>query len=168
MEWVFTFNQGNTMSETRLYPLDFNALQKGDVIPPEQIEKIYNVNREDVKAYQLKKLVLASQIERELGDRGRSVTVRGDGDSLRILTDPEAAEYNAKRFRHGLRAATRSHKRTMCVDVAHLDADQKLTHSRECVVQGKILQSIKDTKKALRLESHQRQTPGIEDVTGKQ
>jgi predicted small secreted protein len=138
---------------TEKYPFDFDALQKGDLIDAIHIEKVLRLSR-GTPAYQLKLMGLKDEVERELMQRGRPVTVKIEKQSLRILTDAEATEYNEARFNHQLRGAKRSFHRQMNVDVSQLTEDQKASHERRVLWQGGIMTAIVNEKKRLMAEPH--------------
>lgn len=148
------------MSTTEKYPFDYDALNKGDVIPAERIEEITGIKRHEA-AYSIAVMGLQSQVQHELIDRGRDVVVRCDKGALRILTDPEAAEYTAKLFTQRKRQLVRAHGYGLRVQVANLDEQQRLSHERNIVVQGAQLAAMHDARR-LALKSVQRKTPGIE------
>ncbi len=75
------------------WPLDVDALEKGDVIGPEKIEKISGKSRNDPKAYRLEQLKLVQWIEKESASFGCPLIPKTEGDAIRILHDGEAIEY---------------------------------------------------------------------------
>lgn len=131
------------------HPLDFDALQKGDALAPETIEKITGFPI-GTRRYELGVLQLRQRILRELEDRGRPVTVAVDGGCLRILTDEEAAEYNPHQFRVGFRKLLRAHRRALHVDASQLTAEQRAALERSIVVQSKMISAARATLPGLR------------------
>lgn len=148
------------MSTTEKYPFDFDALDKGDVIPAERIEEITGHKRQEA-AYGIALMALQSQVQSELLLRGRPVVVRCDKGALRILTDPEAADHTAKLFAQRKRQLVRAHGYGMRVQVANLDEQTRLSHERNIVVQGAQLAAMHDARRTA-LKAVQRKTPGIE------
>lgn len=161
--WRNIFNERiGGMSITR-YPLDFDALKKGDYIPPERIEEIFQIKLEDdIKAFHLKLLGLKEQIEDRLWARGETATIKIEKDGVRILLDSEAADYNEESFNQALRKAGKAHHRNLHVNVGLLEDEKQLKqHERTLEVQGLVLQAISETHKKLRLHAAKRTTPGL-------
>lgn len=156
----FITQKGN-MSEyqTEKHPFDFDALKKGDVIYAEQIERLSNTKRSD-RAYQLKLLGFREQLQRELESRGMPVTVRIDHDNLIILTDSEAAAYNAAWFNSRKRQLLTCHYRSLQIDTSALDEDERKRHERAIMSQGAQIAAM---RQATRVASttHKRITPGV-------
>lgn len=152
--------KGFILSTTEKYPFDYDALNKGDVIPAERIEEITGYKRHET-AYGVALMGLQSQIRNELEQRGRPVNVQCEKGSLRILTDPESVEYTANLFSQRKRQLMRAHRYGLSVQVSNLDEQQRLSHERNIVVQGAQLAAMHDARR-LALKSVQRKTPGIE------
>ncbi len=161
----FLFHGEKRMStvQAERFPFDYDTMDKGDVIPAEKLEEITELSRKD-KDYQLAILKVKGQITKELAIREKGIVVRCDHDCLRLLTDPEAAEYTRTRFKQELRALARVHMQAMQVDATKLDDDQKKSHERQLEVQGKYIQAMAKAKKEIRLTSHKRQTPGADTL----
>lgn len=143
-------------------PLDFDELQKGSLIPQDICAHAVGCDPSDYKRYSLKLMSLVSEIESRLADRNLFVTVRREGDALRILEDSSAAEYNDLMFHQGMRTMRRRLTKQMQVDGSQLDEDQAAEHKRNIIVNGRIYQAAKDAKReALKLEAHSRKVPAI-------
>lgn len=112
------------------YPLDFDALAKGQFIPPEQIEAIYAVKR-DHKDYQFRCLTLRDEIMRERED----LSVRMHKGGLRINTDQEAAAYHATEAQRACNKVRRQaeHLRSRIVR-ANLEGQQQIAYDREVAI----------------------------------
>jgi hypothetical protein len=130
------------------FPLDFEALRKGDVIAPEVIEAAYRVSRAD-RNYQLATMKLKERIERDLEARGYPVTIKQEKDALRILTDPEAVEYNDAAFKASLRAIGRAHHRLCVVDTEQLTEQERRAHSRAVMGQAMQIAGMRNARKVL-------------------
>lgn len=163
MEWIGEHGireewKGFFMTQpTERYPLDFDALKKGDGISREKCESILRVSATDDK-YGLKLLALKETVVRGLENRGLPVTVVCDHGGLKILTDEEAAEYNPIQFTLGLQKAAQAHRRTMLVDQSGLTVDARKSLDRRIEIQGKVLQAVSETRKTLTAEPHRRIT----------
>jgi hypothetical protein len=149
------------VSDTRPYPLDFDALGKGSVVPVAVIETIAKAQA-GTEVYRLEMLRLAKRIEGELAERGERVTVRSDKLALRILTDEEASAYNPRQVRRHLRGAVRSHRRNEAVDRGNLSAETLQGHDRRLVIDGATLAAAgTERRRQFALLAHRRQTPGL-------
>lgn len=73
------------------FPIDCASLEKGQVIPTEEVETIYSVSRED-QAFGFSLLRLKAHIEKARCD----LVLRVTQNALRIMTDLEADAYLAK------------------------------------------------------------------------
>lgn len=147
-------------NEVALYPLDFDALSKGDVIPAEKIEMITSEKR-GTNEYRFKALRLSGRIQDEMRDRGTPVTISFKGDDIVILTDQEASVHNAMLFGQWLRRLAGTHRRSCEVNVANLGPEQRIDHDRKLYEQGFFLQALSKARKELKVEGHQRTTPGL-------
>ena len=143
------------------FPLDFDKLQKGSIVPKEKVEELYNISHTD-KLYSLRVLGLREEIERELANRKRPVVTRCIDDAIHILEDAAAAKYTAHQGRAAVRKLVRTHHRALTgVDVSNLTDDERREHDHEIVKNGKYIQAIKQVRREMRLESHKRATPGL-------
>ncbi len=140
--------------------LEFDTLKKGDVIQAEHIAELYNMDRLDRK-YPLCVMGLMSEIERRLSGRGYPVTTRSEKGSIRILSDEEALRVNDSRFRKKVEGVLRDHGRMTQIDVSNLDDDDKKLFDRKIEIQGKIIQGMLRSHDDMRLDTHERITPGL-------
>lgn len=142
------------------YPLDYDAIKEGDVIPEHRIIQIVGAEPE-TDAFRLGQMNLVDSIFREGIARDKILTITTEkGVGIRILTPPEAAVYNRKMFDARVRGMKRDHLKNMAVDAEKLDEAELREHDRTLVTQGAYLQSLAQTKKRLRLTAATRQTPG--------
>jgi hypothetical protein len=111
------------------FPLDFDKLQRGGFLTPEQVEAATLKQRTDPQFWaaslQLRSLILA-----HFRGRGDLVTVISEGDGLRILTHSEQAEYAPMREERAVRQLVLSHAEGKAVDVAQLSDEQRQRHER--------------------------------------
>jgi hypothetical protein len=149
-------------TDIQYYPLDFDALQKGDVITVDRLEAITGKIR-GTQDYQLAVLGLRERIVSECKDRDKFFTVAIVKGCLRILKDDEAAVYNSRTFKMGLRRSRKSLTRLAKVDVGNLDDLQKKSHERNLLVFGKMLQAARSAQKSITATPHQRTLPGLPD-----
>lgn len=115
------------------WPLDFDALRRGDRLSPEQVERAVAVPR-DSRAYALKAMRLAKTISRHFAEvDGDNVAVVFVKDALHILTHAEQAEYARRRLRSEVSATVRVIGLGHSVDAAQLTVEQREKHDRWCI-----------------------------------
>ena len=133
----------NTTQATR-FPLDYDALEKGCYIPPDEIQAQCEHPR-DTKKYQLYVLTLIETIRKHLYANGKSYTVKQDRDGIRILTDEEATEYNASRWDMLKGQLGRTHMQMLGVQTPLLADDAaRNAHLRRCQLQAFELSGMHD------------------------
>lgn len=144
------------------YPLDYDALKKGDVIPAAQLERILSRKR-GTERYHLQLLTLRDEIERQLAIRGAIVAVRTFGDTLKILTDEEAAEHCPRRVHLGIRHAFKNHRKSLAVELPNLSDEKRRELLRTNEINSKMLSAATEARReAIRqLSSHKRSRPGL-------
>ena len=145
----------------RYFPLDYDALKKGDEISTEQIEEFGRCNREDEKHFRLAALVLKDRITKNCRERGKLFTVVILKGRIRILTDEEAAIYNPRQFRHGFRRQLRALRRLTEVNPEGLSQQQQKDHERNLLVCGKMVQAARSARATINAIPHKRTTPGL-------
>jgi hypothetical protein len=123
------------------YPLDYDALAKGDVIGRDRLAVILDADPESA-LYHARLVGLMRTIEEELELRGRPCTVRSHQGTIEILDDAAASAHNQVWFRLRCRGLKRSHRRMLAVDAANLDAEQLRGHDRALVLQGRTLAAM--------------------------
>jgi hypothetical protein len=147
------------MNVAERYPLDYDALAKGQTIDADRIEEIVGVSR-TLATYSGKQVQLAATIEEELADRGKPVTVQCIGAEIRILTDSEALAATDNRFRKYLRQARKANRNLAEIDVRNLSAKERQLHDREMVVQAAIIAGAQESKRHA-IAEYQRRVPGL-------
>ena len=144
------------------HPMDFDALNKGAFISPAEVERIMGVPQSNVARFTLAGLRLRAIIHRQLRIRDRPATCVCRKGGIAVLTDSEAAVYNAKRFRHGLRHSARSYRRAVSVDVTQLTEEERRDHDRNLVLNSRILSAVARERKNAIASAHQRVVPTLE------
>ena len=147
------------MSEAKVFPIDTDSLQKGSVISTQEIESIFDVKQSDA-AFNLAALKLKTYITERFKERGEVVTVACENSTLKILTDPEASEYNYRRVKAGVSQIAGAHQRNMGVDVTGLEPPQAAQHEKHIIRTGMVLMSIQEAFKAP-LITNERTTPKL-------
>jgi len=142
------------------HPIDFDSLQKGDVIPVERLEKITRT-KHGTSEYQLAVLDLSKQIEKEKYLRGTPVFVVQQNSALRLLTDKEAVPYQQGRYNVGLRAAMRNFTKGQFINRSNLNDKEQKILDRNLYVQGRLLQALTSEREKLVLEGHKRTIPKL-------
>ncbi len=150
----------NEIQSTTRWPLDYDSLDKGDMISVDRIEQITGT-KHGTDAYTFSSLKLAKRIQSELHDRGRIWTVKSDRGALRILTDSEAAAYNHEIQVQDRRSMLRRFHLQQAVDTAQLTESDKQEHQRNLEIDGRFIQALLATRKELQLESSKRNVPGL-------
>lgn len=147
--------------QTEKYPFDFDAMQKGDLIPAEIIESIVKLPRTD-RQFALKLLGLKEQIEDELDARGRPVVAKCERDGIKILTDEEARPYTEQQFKIGARKLRRAHLKTCLIDQSNLNDEDRKLHDSQMLIQGAKLAAFRRVRPNLSVDPHESQIPKIE------
>lgn len=141
--------------------IDFAALGKGSVVRTRTLEEATGVSRHH-RAFTKESLkvkdALADWFRRE---RGEVVTVVHRGDTLAVLTDPEAAEYNRRAGELAARKLRAAFRRNRAVDVAALGSDSRRDHERTLEVQSKQVQAVALVASGVELIPVRRNVPKI-------
>lgn len=107
------------------FPLDFDALRRGDYLPADVVEVAVSCSRSTVR-YSIEVLRLCQMIRTAFMERGEGmVTVCRDGDGVRILTHEEQAEYAENRQARGIRNIFVAGIEARSVDPAQLRNDEQ-------------------------------------------
>lgn len=130
--------------EAEPYPIDVNRMQKGEFITADEVERIVLMPRTDA-AYSLKVMQLITEISRMLGQRGRGMVIVQRDCGIRVLTDPEATQYLAKRQGRNVSDIVRTHCRQQLVDVSQLSDDQQAKHERDVGRSAAYVQALAST-----------------------
>jgi hypothetical protein len=110
------------MAEATRFPLDFDALNKGDTITAKTLTDILGVRPSSAR-YRAKQVDLAFEIERQLKARDRDVTARLDHDDIIIVTDQDAIAYHAKLGKKAVRQLKRALRKSLEIDRGNVDPD---------------------------------------------
>lgn len=135
----------NTTNGER-YPLDFDLIRKGDAWTSTEIAEMLGV-QVDTQEYAFAALRLRHQIEVECKFRNYPVTVAVVRGVLRVLTDSEAVEYNARQFEKGIRSSGRAFGRQQRVDVRQLTTEERVANERSLLLAGAQLLALRNAKR---------------------
>ena len=163
-EWkgfIFTSTSEDTMAVQR-YPLDFDALEKGDVISAEQVEAIVEIKRDDIK-YGFAAMALGKRIKKELQDRDKEVTVRMHQSALMICDDADASPYNERMIKARARGVGRFLRQLSAVDRSKLPEERVPLHDRALTVWTLTYQAMRSTRRKLLCRPKTRSTPKLTD-----
>ncbi len=141
---------------------DYAGLVMGGGISMVECQQLIGFSEnEKPKEYGLAMLQIMAGVTKAMREKyQRRVTVRIVKGGIQILTDSEAAIYNATRFDQGLRIARRSHRRALAVDVAGLSNPEKEAHQKNLAIQGAKLSMLR-TKIDVELPVTTRSTPKL-------
>ena len=128
-----------------------------------ECELLLNMERgQDVERFAVAMLGLMEAIRKELKRRhNRDITVRIVKHGIEILNDREAAEYNPKRYRDGLRIARRAHRRLLSVNVAALTPKERAEHDKTIGRQAQQLSMLRRVPEDLPVQPVERDRPKL-------
>lgn len=142
--------------KTEVYPLDFQAIKKGDSIGASRIERITGCVAGSQK-YQLAALALRERIMTERPE----VVATISGHDIRILTDEEATDYIDRTNQQRLRSIGRYNRRLVQVDTTGFDSDLRRKHERRVIVNSAMyLAAVQARRREVSLSPHARSIPG--------
>lgn len=131
---------------TNQYPIDFDAVTKGQTFTTEELERITGQSPgTDAWVWELRGLQDGIQ-------RRRLFTVKNNGLELRVLTDTEAALHNQKLFRQNMRGMFARHRLDLAVDQSNLTPDERDRHGDNLITQSRYLTALTQTTKEIRVE----------------
>jgi hypothetical protein len=81
--------------------------------------------------------------------------------AIRVLTDPEAVEYNAKHFKGYIRRSRLCHGRQLEVDTSKLSDQEKRSHERSVLIQATKLAALDSVRRVVPVTVHERSTPAV-------
>jgi len=122
----------NETGEAKPYPMDFDAMEKGDVISVAELERITGL-KSGTSAYDFAVLKLRGLIQCEQQARGRYVVIASHKGTLRILLDKEATTYLDTTRRHLCGRLGRAHRQLTAVDTAGFSQDELVDHTHNVI-----------------------------------
>jgi hypothetical protein len=142
------------------WPIDFSALDYGDVIPNEVLVDYYGISEDD-EGFRFKQIDFIQLVDSELRSRGIIATICVRDSQIKILTHEEAAEYNRRRFNCHVAGMARVHEKNMHVSSQELSKENRDIHTKTVMFQSKALQAVLKTKSEFHLESVKRKAPSL-------
>lgn len=130
-------------NEREAWTFDISDLVPGFEISREACEQMIGLRYEHDMRYGLELVKLASHIDRLIRDDGRLCTIRTQGGGVQVLTDSDAARYNADRFENAIDLMRRCKRRLDAVNVAKLDPDELRAYDRNRNRQAKTLAAVR-------------------------
>jgi hypothetical protein len=124
----------NETQATR-WPMDFDALKKGDVIPVADVEQMTG-KKQGTKEYQFALLNMVKRMRDNLFHNEKFWTIAIRKDAICILNDVEASEYNPKEYETSRNRLKRLHVQCLAVDSMQLSDEQRDAHYRRLQVQA--------------------------------
>jgi len=144
--------------DAKPFPLDVWALSKGDIISPEECERMAGVKRTHPR-YSLRLCSICQLIQRKWSqEKGELVTLTQDHYGIRVCDDNSAVGVNTRVFTVGVRKVHKANRQTAGIDREKLTAEMKVEQERLAIRTGAFLAG---GKKAMRvkLKAYERQTP---------
>ena len=136
-------------TETEQYPLDFDKLEKGSVLPIDKCEELTGLKC-DHRDYPLALLRLCDQIKRACDLRGKTLAFRCHQDTIEIMEDGIASHYYEKKIDRGQKMAKRAlGDKIRRVDVSQLTTNQAERHERVIMLETARLQAGKSAIKRI-------------------
>lgn len=140
------------------YPIDFDAAQKGDVIPAARVSELVRVPPEH-KLYSLRVCELVSTIKAGLWAIGKQFTVRSRDGSIEILNDEDASVYNQNWFNRHITGLRRNQEQLIAVDRQNLSEERKPVHDHALRMNGVMIVGMLNAKREIEPPVVQRDRP---------
>lgn len=116
-------------------PLDIDRLEKGTVIPPDTLRRVFRAAlTRGPQHYQLALLAECERISDAMEDRGTPATVVVRKEAIHILTDEEAVAHNHRLAKLSVRRVKKSLKRCGQVDRSQLSAATERANDRHILL----------------------------------
>lgn len=147
------------------YPLNFNRLEKGDIIQGDIIADYYGIEVTDDK-YWGRQLQFKALVEKRLSERGLEVTIVSEGNDLKILTDSEASRYLARQAKLDINRFERRVCAMANVDESKLTPEERVFHRQAGSLMQRQLVAINQIGRSYKVEGHKRSTPGLKELQG--
>ena len=141
------------------FPVDFETLEYGDVIPASKIEQIFQVQRNHRRFGIDGCLKLITMIVAKRPDlRGHVITIN---DDVVILAPFEASRYQKRKGEQTRRRQMRVVRDLLGIDRGKMSPEEQDEHDRAVVVNAHHAAALRDTSKKLKIIPAKRQTPGL-------
>ena len=135
------------MTDLSRYPLNFDALKRGDSLSASECEKILAIGQSDDR-YWKKLLRLKTEIEEHFEERGDlSIVATTRDNGIQILTEEEASPYLQKRDKEGRGIMKRAIAKGALIDRSKLLDATREQHDRWLIVATHRLQMMRTRPK---------------------
>lgn len=141
--------------EVQKYPIDFDAVTKGQFFTNADLVQILGKPEADLKAFRFAVMSFAQQIQ----DRTH-FTTKITEEGLHVLTDQQASEHNWKQFNSHKRGIVRRTRMMTDVDRAQLSTEEAQRHDARMLIQSRVLQAMRHASRQQKIESQQPQQIG--------
>ncbi len=115
--------------EVKRSPIDFESLEKGDIIPATQMEEMFG-ETQGTDPYDFKLLAFYEELRRELDALGQHWTIAVVKGDMRILLDEQAVGHNEKGYTQGRGKMHEKHRLGQAVDRTKLLPETCKHHDR--------------------------------------
>lgn len=138
--------------ENNAFPIDFESLNKGDLIPQSKIESIYQVQyRSNPKDYAFCQMRLASEIRTRRTDL--AAHVKSSDTSIEILSDEQAEVHSKRLFEQARQRITTTGIRRASIDRSGFDSSKRTAaESQDRVIQASMVELRRINEQARRDE----------------
>lgn len=130
----------------RRFSIDTEKLVGGEFVPPETIEEITGITR-DQSAYGLMMLGVITDANYDLRDSALTVCQFQHG--IKILNDSDSAQYHQIHFNRSALKMDRSNHKLSKVDANKLAVHQRKQHERNVINNSKVLQAMQKADREL-------------------
>jgi hypothetical protein len=149
------------MTLTPKYPIDLDALKKGDYISPEEISQIYSVPLRSSK-FNLYALRLSCFIKEKSAQAGFQLLTKIENGGVRILTDKESIRYKDNLSNNTVRRLFRHLQDMMRIPVAQLGHADRDLLDKSILKNSRRVHAIKKSDKETKaIPSSGRDTPSM-------
>jgi hypothetical protein len=150
-----------TSDGVEYFPINASKLEKGDVFTHAILYEMFGI-RQDHHHSAFAILTLKDRIRKAARRAGMNLTLRIKEGEIHICSDSEAAEYNRRLGKWGIRKIRRGHIQNLGVDVSQLNEAERKAHERTVLRSGQMISSITSIQNRNILPSpKQRETPGL-------
>lgn len=137
------------------YSIDIDAIEAGYVFDRATCELLIGFPRDSNRyEWQFELMKRCDQIQKELWDAGKHLTVVTTKSEIHVLTHEQASEYNATRFDNAIKKMRRCYKRLLAVNTGTFTDNMLQSHEKSIVKQSRILQAIKSNRAEITVKPH--------------
>lgn len=149
------------MDNNRRFPIDVDALKKGDVIPREKVEECVKAvyGTED---FRFKLLSFCGWLDTQLLHRQMDVSIRTRRGAVEILRDVDATEYDHQKQMMFFKRSKRAFDKLCAVDIGELPKATRDIHEKRLLLGGLLIRGAElGMKGQLQITPYKRDIPLI-------